>query len=437
MKKRLLPVFLAALLVIVASVTGASATDQPPYYTVETVVLPDGATLERVIIAGPPHPPAGFERETVSPGAESVTAAKTLTVPAYGWTFGCSATAAAMIAAYYDRSAWPNMYVGPTNGGVMPMDSTVWGSWTDGTGDSHAQCPLAASRNGLDGRTTRGSIDDYWVAYDSTAQDPYIGRWTQHTYGDAIGDYMRTSQSNYSNPDGATAFYYNGSASPFYCATMQGSGIVDDGTVGRKLFYEARGYTVTDCYNQDTDNIGGGFTFAKYKAEIDAGHPVMINLVGHTVVGIGYDDTGSKVFLLDTWDSATHSMTWGGSYTGLPMESVSIARLACPAAGNVTNLAITKATNPNVTLSWSPVAGAAQYEIWSANNAPFFTPGANCASPAPFACQVITGSSLTTAALGSTANNYTYVAKAINTCGNRSASLSNRTAEFEFALTRP
>jgi len=40
----------------------------------------------------------------------------------------------------------------------------------------------------------------------------------------------------------------------------------NDGTYGRKLFYEARGYTVTDCYNQKTDNNAGGFTFAMYKA---------------------------------------------------------------------------------------------------------------------------------------------------------------------------
>ena len=40
--------------------------------------------------------------------------------------------------------------------------------------------------------------------------DPYIaGGWTQHTLGDAIGDYMKTSQSAYGNVDGSTAFYFN------------------------------------------------------------------------------------------------------------------------------------------------------------------------------------------------------------------------------------
>jgi len=84
-----------------------------------------------------------------------------------------------------------------------------------------------------------------------------------------------------------------------------------DGTYGRKLFYEARGYTVTDCYNQKTDNNGGGFTLNNFKAEIDAGHPVLLNLAGHSIVGYGYN--GSTIYIRDTWDndpSQTYTMPW-------------------------------------------------------------------------------------------------------------------------------
>ena len=103
-----------------------------------------------------------------------------------------------------------------------------------------------------------------------------------------------------------------------------------DGTYGRKLFYQARGYTVTDCYNQKTDNNGGGFTFAMFKAEINAGRPVMLNLTGHTVVGVGYNDTTSTIDIHDTWDYNDHTMTWGGSYTGMLLQSVSIVNLSHP-----------------------------------------------------------------------------------------------------------
>lgn len=285
-----------------------------------------------IVINGPPTPPGGpgMTRPVVElPEPDPALGVNTLTVPAYDWSFGCSATSGAMIAAYYDRNGYPELYTGPSNGGVMPLDSSIWPRWTDGAGKTYGQCPLTASHLGLDGRTTRGSIDDYWVSYNSAAQDPYLtGGWTQHTWGSAIGDYMKTSQSAYSNTDGSTTFYYlPGSAAQLTCAQMLANGWVRDGTLGRKSFYEARGYTVTDCYSQNTDNeVAGGFSYARYKAEIDAGRPVMINVQGHTMVGVGYSDP-STVYLHDTWDYATHSMPWGGSYEGMRMLSVSIVNL--------------------------------------------------------------------------------------------------------------
>ena len=123
--------------------------------------------------------------------------------------------------------------------------------------------------------------------YDSTASDPYItGGWTQHTWGDAFGDYMKTSQSAYSNPDGATYFTWYTNGTPLTCADMETlNQVLRAGMAryGRKLFYEARGISVTECYNQRTDNaIAGGFSFANYKAQIDAGYPVLLNLAGHS-----------------------------------------------------------------------------------------------------------------------------------------------------------
>jgi hypothetical protein len=92
-------------------------------------------------------------------------------VPAFEWSYGCSATSAAMLFGYYDRTGYSNMYVGPTNGGVCPLDNSVWGP---GIGGSAAECPLSATHNGIDGRTTRGHVDDYWISLDSSSPDPYI-----------------------------------------------------------------------------------------------------------------------------------------------------------------------------------------------------------------------------------------------------------------------
>lgn len=301
-----------------------------PYYSVMHLTTPDGRRITGSIINGPSQPLPEYEAErkasmtTINP--QGVIA----NFPSYDWVFGCSAVSGAMIAAWYDRGLYPNLYTGPSNAGVMPVTDTSWPTWSDGY-DTYPNNPLIASHNGVDGRAGRGSIDDYWVRYNSNALDPYLaGGWTQHTWGSAIGDYMKTSQSAYGNTDGSTVFYnWNSSPDKLTCADMVNMDIDDlDGTYGRKLFYEARGYSVTDCYNQNTDNNSGGFTLANYKSEIDAGHPVLLNLDGHSIVGYGYE--GSTLYIRDTWDSNpsnTYTMTWGGSYQGMSLLSVSVVKL--------------------------------------------------------------------------------------------------------------
>ena len=319
-----------ALLLLATNPIVFSQAETPPtveYYRVETMVLDDGTSIDRVVINGPPTPPDGYERTTVElPGPNSVTASNMLTVPAYDWSYGCSATSAAMISAYYDRNGYPDMYTGPTNGSVMPLDNSTWGA---------GECPLSASHNGIDGRAIKGHVDDYWIAYLNTDPDPWIGNWAEHTPPDCTGDFMRTNQSTYGNTDGSTSFVYYTNGAPTPCSDLEGFGIDDDGGCGHKYFYESRGYTVVEQYNQyvDTQGEADGFTYAQYMAEIDAGRPVMIHVTGHTMVGIGYDDSANVVYFNDTWDylsGTTHSMIWGGSYLGMDLVAVTIAQLDVP-----------------------------------------------------------------------------------------------------------
>jgi hypothetical protein len=352
-------VYLSVFLLLLQATPPATAqSDTSPFLTVNILQLPDGVEVEETIISGPPTPPPGFaiERQAVSlPEPDAAAGTNVLTVPAFNWVFGCSAVSGAMIAGYYDRSGWSNIYTGPTNGGVMPLDNSSWPTWSDGH-TSYPNCPLIASKSGVDGRTSRGSIDDYWIEYGSSAPDPYLTNgWTQHAWEDAIGDYMMTSQSEFGNTDGSTTFWgWVDSPEPLTCADMEAWELAD-GSLGRKHFYEARGYTVTDCYNQKTDNtIAGGFSFSQFKAEIDAGRPVMLNLAGHTIVGVGYDDATNLVYLHDTWDYSNHTMTWGTSYAGLALMSVSIVNMS---AGNPVNppsdLTATAASSSQINLSWA------------------------------------------------------------------------------------
>lgn len=162
------------------------------YFTSRTTTTSGGASLDEYIINGPPAPPPGYELERAAvalPESDQRAGVVTLAdVPAFNWVFGCSAVCGAMIAGYYDRTGYPNIYAGSTNGGVMPLDNSSWPTWSDGY-RTYPNLPLAASHQGVDGRATRGSIDDYWVQYGSSASDPYITNgWTNHTWGDAIGD---------------------------------------------------------------------------------------------------------------------------------------------------------------------------------------------------------------------------------------------------------
>lgn len=280
------------------------------YYSEQYITLDDDTEVTRSIINGPSTPPFGQDEWIHADNLQPEGIIPDF--PSYDWVFGCTAVSAAMIAAYQDRTSWPNIYTGPTNGGIMPL-SNVWGTWTDRTGTRYPSNPLIASQNGIDGRTSRGSIEDYWVEYGSSAQDPFIGKWPEHTYGTAIGDYMRTSQSSFENVDGASSIYnWTSIAGPLTCAEAASRNWAD-ANLGRMRFYQQRGYEVTSCYNQRTDNqVSGGFTLAQFKAEIDAGYPVMVHVVGHTMVGYGYE--GNTIYIRDTWDndpSHTYTMTWG------------------------------------------------------------------------------------------------------------------------------
>lgn len=335
---------LALLLLVTSPITVAQP--EPPtqaveYYAVETKVLDDGTSLDIVLINGPPTPPPGFEIERAAV-PEHVAASATLPVPAYDWSYGCSATSAAMIAAYYDRTSYPNMYTGSTNGGVMPMDNSTWGHTTwprcDEPGTiSVGECPLSATHNGIDGRSTDGHVDDYWIGYDCSGPDPYETDPPEHTIGDCTGDYMETNKwfSAYGfNGDGGTLFVFDTTGAEAYATDLEASGPPwsYDGGVGVKQFYESRGYVVTSAYNQYIKGQGSnpslGFTYDQYKAEIDAGRPVIIQVEGHTMVGVGYDDSASdQMYIHDTWDYSTHTMIWGSTYLGMQHKGVTIVQL--------------------------------------------------------------------------------------------------------------
>ncbi|MBN1857371.1 MAG: S8 family serine peptidase [Dehalococcoidia bacterium] len=316
-------VLLLALVLVVAPLSPQTlhAEDSPEDpYLVDVIDDGDGNLIDVRIF---PMPPSETRMPAVASSLEELRGVASVLseVPAYDWCYGCSATSAAMLFGYYDRNGYPNMYGGPTNGGVCPLNNAT--AWAGGVS------PLSATRQGYDGLAERGHVDDYWSGMGSS-DDPFDGNWTEHDYADCTADFMGTSQYvNWQNTDGSTTFFFSGGNAPLYDYTGSEGSSRRDGCHGMRLFAESRGYSVVRNYNQYIYGWGGtsaGFTWEQYKQEIDAGRPVVIQVQGHSMLGVGYDDPDT-VYLHDTWDHSVHSMTWGGSYSGMLHYGVAVLEL--------------------------------------------------------------------------------------------------------------
>jgi len=305
-------VFLIAIATSLAQLTWSADPIVVDRYT-----LPNGRQIEAIEVPGSP-PPAFKVQSVVLPAPNLAAGVNILeNVPAFDWLYGCVTTSGAMIAGYYDNIGYFDVYTGPTNGGICPMNNAAWGV---------GECPLSVTHMGYDGRTTRGHVDDYWIELYSMEDDPYITNgWPEHTHADCTGDFMKTSQSAYGNRDGSTRIYYGLDRLPYTSYED------NDAVNGLRLFFLSRGYQVESHFTQHIYGYDGntvGFTFEEFMAEIDAGRPVMIHVVWHTMVGFGYDSSTETIYIHDTWDHSDHEMTWGGSYAGRSHAMVSVIRLA-------------------------------------------------------------------------------------------------------------
>lgn len=323
--------FLVCTILMIAASALWSQSEQvvsPDKYKVWTKMGP--GNKEIVAMSTPVLPPKDFKMPKSDPGKSAVLLSN---VPAYDWSFGCSATTAAMMAGYYDRNGFPSVYTGPTNGGLAPLDNSSWGSaWING--EERKLCPLSATRQGLDGRSTRGHVDDYWIVSGDPGPDPFvINGWTEHNLDNCTGDFMRTNQAAFGNSDGSTIFVYYVDGSPF------GQPTDGDGCYGLRQFFESKGCPVFSYYNQYINGFNGntlGFTFSQYCDMIDRGRPVMIQVSGHTMLGMGYDAASQTVYLHDTWDYNMHEMVWGDSYAGMQHYGVGVIEFPCDATGTIT-----------------------------------------------------------------------------------------------------
>jgi hypothetical protein len=171
---------------------------------------------------------------------------------------------------------------------------------------------------------------------------------------------MGTNQAKYGNIDGSTTFFWYTNGDPLYDYIVS-EPAYRDGCHGMKLFAQSRGYTVLTNFTQLIKGQGSdsnkGFTFADFQAEIDAGRPVLIHVYdpaigGHTMLGYGYDTTGNIIYVHDTWDYYSHTMTWGGTYSGMQQLAVTVIRLNPLPTNAPSDLVATPISSSQINLTW-------------------------------------------------------------------------------------
>ncbi len=159
-------------------------------------------------------------------------------VPEYEWYKGCSPTSGGMLMGYWFNQGYKKLLPGVT--------------------DAYDQAQV--------NNAISSPQHNKYVTKDYTYYDTYVG----HT-ANSIADFMQT---------------------------VSGGTYADKIPTGLKDWSASVGVSATASHNW-VKGMGGTFVYANYQAEINAGHPMLLNLesyipfsgwVGHTVVGYGYKD---------------------------------------------------------------------------------------------------------------------------------------------------
>jgi hypothetical protein len=244
------------------------------------------------------------------------------TVPQGEYMYGCTPTVVGMLLGYYDHFGYQGYNASNLIDGTVELNARgLDGDAYDMDAFDTVLGRATASQEYVARFVGTSAEQEYpWTFVDGTAE-LNTAAWN------CLADYLGTGQLWRGNGDLSTQMYYNITLEeisdyPFTSEVIYGDITVEvpdkysDFLYGLSLYVQEKGYRLDALASRTVltdNNDGGSFTFEDYQAEIDAGHPVIINVVNHAMLGYGYDPMTREIIFDDTYHHDCR-MEWGGSY---------------------------------------------------------------------------------------------------------------------------
>ena len=238
-----------------------------------------------------PIPPPGMDR-----GIRPIARPQVIipVVPAYIWRHGCGPTAVGMVVGYWDGNGFPDLVPGDATTQTAAVNTMI----ADDSGNP--DCDAADGDH----------YQDYSCPIDT---DSDTALWDRSQTGGAhasncVADFLETSWSSRNSRYGSS-----------WDTDVPGSftGYVN---------WKTPQYTpvaVRKLFDQ--------FSWDAYKAQIDAGRPVVLLVdwngngdTDHFVTGIGYNDETTEYGIFNTWDDDYHWYSWQKIGVGRPYGIYSV-----------------------------------------------------------------------------------------------------------------
>jgi len=303
-----------------AAITGPATPQSQLAYSPPLQGPPDAQST-----TGPfPPPELQYQGAEVSP----VSPVTLSGVPSYLWQHGCGPTAVGMVVGYWDERGFDALVAGPANAQTASVDQMI--------------------ASGYDVTDTGTNYSDYCLPLDYYDTPLYPDR-SEPPEGDehpdhCVADFMKTSQSAYSNKYGWSWF-----------TPMSSSFVEYVDWLGRPDYIAA-----TKRYYM---SYSPTLTWDLLRSEIDAGRPMVFlvdtggdDWTDHFVPVIGYDEATHSYGCYDTWDHNVHWYEFAEMAPGQPWGIWGGATFDI-AISNPGMKRITRATD-DARNSWDPALSA-------------------------------------------------------------------------------